>query len=52
MQERLRELLQKVLDWWNKFTTKQKTYIIAAAAGIILALAIVITVVSQPQDSP
>ena len=49
MQERLRELLQKVLDWWNKFTTKQKTYIIAAAAGIILALAIVITVVSQPQ---
>ena len=49
MPEKLKELLQKVLDWWNKFTTKQKTYIIAAAAGVILALAIVITVLSQPQ---
>lgn len=49
MQERLRALLQKVLDWWNKFTTKQKTYIVAASAGVILALAIVITIVSQPQ---
>ena len=49
MPERIRELLQRVLDWWNKFTTKQKTYIIAAAAGVILALAIVITVLSQPQ---
>ena len=49
MPERIRELLQKVLDWWNKFTTKQKTFIIAAAAGIILAFAIVITIVSQPK---
>ncbi len=49
MPERIRELLQMVLVWWNKFTTKQKTYIIAAAAGVILALAIVITVLSQPQ---
>lgn len=49
MPEKLKELLQKVLDWWNKFTTKQKTYIIAAAAGVILALAIVITIISQPQ---
>lgn len=49
MPEKLKELLQKVLDWWNKFSTKQKTYIIAAAAGVILALTIVITIVSQPQ---
>jgi len=49
MQERIRELLQRVLDWWNKFTTKQKTFIVAAIAGIILTLAIVITILSQPQ---
>ena len=49
MPEKIKELLQKVLDWWNRFTTKQKTYIIAAAAGVILALAIVATVISQPQ---
>ena len=48
IQERLRELFQKVLDWWNRFTTKQKTFIIAAAAGVILAVAIVVTVLSQP----
>ena len=48
IQERLRALVQKVLDWWNKFSTKQKTFIIAAAAGVILAVAIVITVLSQP----
>lgn len=49
MPERIRELLQRALEWWNKFTTKQKTYIIAAAAGVILALTIVVTIVSQPQ---
>lgn len=49
MPDRIKQVLQKILDWWNKFTTKQKTYIIAAAAGVILALAIVITIVSQPQ---
>ena len=49
MPDKLKELLQKVLDWWNRFTTKQKTYIVAAAAGVILALAIVITILSQPQ---
>ncbi len=49
MPDRIRELLQKVLDWWNKFTTKQKTYIVAAAAGVVLALAILITILSQPQ---
>jgi len=49
MADRIKGLLKKILDWWNKFTTKQKTYIIAAAAGVILALAIVITIVSKPQ---
>ncbi len=49
MPERIRELIQRVVDWWNKFTTKQKTYIVAAAAGIILAIAIIITVLSRPQ---
>lgn len=49
MQDRIKELFQKVLDWWNKFTTKQKTFIVAAVAGVILTLAIIITVLSQPQ---
>ena len=49
MQERLRNLLQQVIDWWNKFTAKQKTIIISAAAGVILTLAILATVLTRPQ---
>ena len=44
MVDKLKELLNKVLEWWNKFSTKQKTFIISAGAGVILALAILITV--------
>ncbi|MDE6890764.1 MAG: flagellar M-ring protein FliF [Lachnospiraceae bacterium] len=49
MAERLKELLNKVLEWWNKFSTRQKTFIISAGAGVILALAIVITIFTRPQ---
>ncbi len=49
MAERIRGLLNKVLEWWNKFSTKQKTFIISAGAGIILAFAILITVLTKPQ---
>ena len=48
MADRVRELLNKVLEWWNKFSTRQKTFIISAGAGIILALAILITVLTRP----
>ena len=49
MADRIKELLNKVLEWWNKFSTKQKTFIISAGAGIILAFAILITVITLPQ---
>lgn len=49
MAERVRELLNKLLEWWNKFSAKQKTFIIAASAGVIIVLAILITVFTQPQ---
>ena len=49
MAEKARELLNKVLEWWNKFSTKQKTFIISAGAGVILALAILITALTRPQ---
>ncbi len=45
----MKDLLNKVLEWWNKFSTKQKTFIISAGAGIILALVILITVFTRPQ---
>lgn len=48
IQERLRALLQRVIDWWNKFTTRQKTLIISAVAGVIVLLAVVVSFISQP----
>lgn len=47
MADRLKGLLNKVLEWWNKFTAKQKTIIISAAAGIVLAIAILATVLTR-----
>ena len=51
MADRLRELLNKVLEWWNKFSTKQKTFIVSAAAGIVLAFAILFSILMRPQYS-
>ncbi len=49
MAERLKGILNKVLEWWNKFSTKQKTFIISAGAGLILAFAILITILMKPE---
>lgn len=49
MPERLREILQKVIEWWNRFTSRQKTIIIGLAATVIFAFGIIIYVTSQPQ---
>ena len=40
MQTKLKELQAKVLEWWNRYTTKQKTLIITISVGIIFALAV------------
>ena len=49
MPERIKEILQKVKDWWNKFTSRQKTILISFVATIVFAFAIVIYVTSQPK---
>ncbi len=48
MVDKLKELWAKVLEWWNRFTAKQKTAIIGVAAAVIFAFAILIWVFSQP----
>ncbi len=47
MADKAKELLEKVKEWWNKFTSKQKSIIIGTAAVIVLAFAILFTVLSQ-----
>ena len=49
MQERLRQLLDRFLEWWNRFTTKQKTLIISVGAAVVVALTVLIWTVSAPK---
>lgn len=49
MADRLKEIWDKVLEWWNKFTAKQKSIIIGIGAVVVFTFAIVIYVFSQPQ---
>ena len=49
MPERFRELWQKILDWWNQFTAKQKTLIVGAGTVVLLTIIILVTVLNQPQ---
>lgn len=47
MLDRIREIPKRVLEWWDKFTTRQKTIIISIAAGVILALALLVTLLTR-----
>lgn len=48
MPERIREILAKIRDWWNKYTTRQKTMIVAITATVIFAFAILAYVLTRP----
>lgn len=45
----LKGLPPKFLAWWNKFSSKQKTAIISVGVGLIVAFAILITVLNRTQ---
>lgn len=49
MADKLKEISAKVLEWWNKFTTRQKSVIIGIAAVVVFAFAILIYIFNQPQ---
>lgn len=49
MADKLKEIPAKLLEWWNKFTSKQKTIIIAIVAAVIFTFVILIYVISKPQ---
>ncbi len=49
MPERLRAVWQRILDWWNQFTARQKTLIIGAGTVVLLTIIILVSVLNQPQ---
>ena len=49
LMERLRQIPKKIVEWWNKFDARQKTIIISVTAGVVLALAILVTILTRPK---
>ncbi len=49
MADRLKEIPGKILEWWNKFTAKQKTIIVSITAVVIFTFALLIYVFTRPQ---
>lgn len=49
MPEKLKEILARIRDWWNRYTSRQKTIIVSIAAVVILTFAILIYVLTRPQ---
>lgn len=47
MADRVKGLLGRIQEWWNKFTSKQKTIVVGSAAAVVLAFVILMTVLSQ-----
>ncbi len=52
MPEQLQQILDKVLEWWKKFNTKQKTLLVSILAVVLLSLGILAVVVTKPQWMP
>lgn len=51
MADKLKELQTKVLEWWNKFTSKQKTIIVGMTAVVVFAFVILFFVFNKEQYS-
>lgn len=49
MAERLRQLPQRFMEWWNKFTPRQKTMIVGAVAAFVLTVTILAVVLTRPE---
>ena len=37
------------MEWWNRFTSKQKTLIVAVVAALIIALVIIVSSLTRPE---
>lgn len=48
MNERIKSIQQKIINWWNKFTAIQRIIIISVVVGVAIALGVLYWVLSQP----
>ena len=49
MMEKINQIPAKLLEFWNKYTSKQKTLIISSTAVVYLVLVGAVYFVSRPQ---
>jgi len=49
MADKLKEIPGKILEWWGRFTNKQKTIIVGIAAVVIFTFAIIVYAFTRPQ---
>lgn len=49
MEERLKKLLNRVIEWWNKFTKKQHIIMIGMATGVVVGIVIMVAVLNRTQ---
>ncbi len=49
MADRLKEIPAKILEWWNRFTTKQKSAIVGIVAAVIFTFVILIYIFTRTQ---
>ncbi len=47
--EKLKELGNRILEWWNRFTAKQKTLIVSGVAVLIIAIVFIVSMLTKPQ---
>ena len=47
MQERLKQIPGRLLEMWNKYTSKQKTIIISVVSGVIILLALLVVILGR-----
>jgi len=49
MQEKLREIPKRILEWWNKFSMKQKLIICGVVAGVLALMFVLATILTKPK---
>ncbi len=52
MPERMQQIINRILEWWKNFNTRQKALIISIAAVVVVAFSILGYVVTRPTMIP
>lgn len=49
MPDRIKKILDKIKEWWNRYTTKQKTAIVIICAAVVFTFALLIYIFTKPE---